>query len=64
MQYEIGKQFVDTLTGDVVTVVAVDQWKGGLAVCVRNPNTPNPSNIPGIENYWLDSNHLQRLEVK
>lgn len=60
----IGKQFTDTLTGDVVTVRALEQWKGGLAVCVHNPNTPNPAKIPGIENYWLDSSHLQPLEGK
>lgn len=58
---DIGKQFTDTQVGDVVTIIALEQWKGGLAVCVRNPNTPNPSNIPGLENYWLDSRHLARL---
>ncbi len=58
---DIGKQFTDTLTGAVVTVLAVDTWKGGLAVCVTDPTTPNPTGIPGIENYWLDSGHLTRL---
>lgn len=58
---DIGKQMVDTLTGDTVTVLAFQQWKGGLAVCVRNPNTPNPAGIPGLENFWTDSRHLAPL---
>lgn len=58
---DIGKQFTDTLTGVTVTVVAMEQWKGGLAVCVTDPTTPNPAAIPGIENYWLDSRHLAPL---
>jgi hypothetical protein len=58
---DIGTQMVDTLTGDTVTVIALEQWKGGLAVCVRNPNTPNPAGIPGLENFWLDSRHLAPL---
>lgn len=58
---DIGQQFTDTLTGDVVTVLTLEQWKGGLAVCVNNPNMPNPAGIPGIGNYWVDSSHLAPL---
>lgn len=60
-QNDIGKQFTDTLTRDTVTILALEQWKGGLAVCVNNPNMPNPMGIPGIGNYWLDSGHLAPL---
>lgn len=61
-EFPVGQQFLDTLVGDIVTVVATEKWLGGLAVCVRNPATPNPANIPGLENYWTDSRHLQPLE--
>lgn len=61
--HDIGKQFTDTLTGDTVTVIALEQWQGGLAVCVHNPTTPNPAGIPGLENYWVDSRHLTSMET-
>lgn len=57
----IGKQFTDALTGATVTVVAVDTWKGGIAVCVTDPTMPNPAGIPGIGNYWVDSRNLTPL---
>ena len=60
-QFQIGSQMIDTLTGDVVTVTATWEWKGRLVVGVRNPNTPNPSNIPGLENYWVYSTNLKSL---
>lgn len=59
---DIGKQFIDTQVDEVVTLIALDQWPRWLAACVCNPNTPNPSNIPGIDHYWLDSRHLQPVE--
>lgn len=58
---DIGTQMMDTLTGATVTIVALEQWKGGLAVCVTDPTTPNPVGIPGLENYWTDSRRLRPL---
>ena len=59
---DIGKQFTDTRTGAVVTLFALDNWQGTVEACVHNPNTPNPSNIPGIQNYWLDVRYLTPTE--
>lgn len=55
---DIGTQMVDARTGRTVTILAHDVWKGGQVVCVNDPATLNPMNIPGIENYWVDARHL------
>ena len=41
-----------------VTVVAVD----GDRVCVRDPKTPNPMGIPGIDHFWADASALMVFE--
>jgi len=59
---DIGKQFLDTVFGEAVTLVALDARKGDPMACVFNPNTPNPCNIPGLGNYWVHLGSLTPVE--
>lgn len=55
---ELGKQYLDTQLGDLVTLVALDVWKGVQMAAVQNDNIPNPCNIPGLNHYWMKASLL------
>ena len=59
---DIGKQFMDTGCQKPVTLRALDTWNGVQMACVYNAAVVNPSNIPGLENYWVRVSSLSPME--
>ena len=58
---DIGKQFLDTGFQKPVTLIALDTWNGVQMAAVFNPEVLNPSNIPGLEEYWVRVSSLAPL---
>ena len=55
----MGQPLIDRRTGATVTLLALDNWQGLLEACVKDPSTPNPAGIPGLDNYWMKVTELQ-----
>lgn len=56
----IGKQY--RVRDNIVTVTAFNEWDGVEHVCVYDPTTLNPANIPGLDHYWIPFAALVPLE--
>ena len=61
---DIGQQFIDSRdpARNPVTLIALDTWECVPMACVFAPHMGNPSNIPGLENYWVRTSLLTREE--
>ena len=62
---DIGKQFfIGADASRIITLRAYDTRDGVLMANVCDPATPNPSNIPGLDCYWLKADNLTPLHVR
>lgn len=63
---DIGKQFfsacLGTGFGRIVTLRAFDTVGTVLMANVFDPAMPNPSNIPGLQYYWLNADKLTPVQ--
>ena len=63
---DIGKQFFSTCFGAgfgrIVTLRAFDTVGTVLMANVFDPATRNPSNIPGLDCYWMNADNLTPVQ--
>jgi hypothetical protein len=63
---DIGKQFFSTCFGTgfgrIVTLRAFDTVGTVLMANVFDPAMPNPSNIPGLDCYWMNADKLTPVQ--
>jgi hypothetical protein len=63
---DIGKQFFSTCFGTgfgrIVTLRVYDTRDGVLMANVFDPAMPNPSNIPGLDCYWMNADKLTPVQ--
>jgi hypothetical protein len=63
---DIGKQFFANCMGPgaptrIVTLQAISMIGNVLMANVLDPAMPNPSNIPGLDSYWLNADTLRPI---
>jgi len=62
---DIGKQFfIGADASRIVTLRAYDTRDGVLMANVFDPATRNPSNIPGLDCYWMNADNLTPLQFR